>query len=93
LVGVPTHVEVDVIRPDVSHLDVAVSRRRAANAEPERNVYVIARLRRGFRQVRRCHFEAVHLEADVMDAAPALAALDARKGVILEVQRTALPLG
>ena len=58
----------------------------AASAEPERDVDIVAWLRHGLLQFRGCFLEALHLEADVMNAAPALASLGARQGVVLEVQ-------
>src|SRR5688572_32817742 len=66
------NVEVHVVRSDVAHLDVAVARRRAGRAESERDVDVLARLRRaGLLELRRGLIEALDLETDVMDAAPA----------------------
>ena len=47
----------------------------AASAEPERDVDIVAWLRHGLLQFRGCFLEALHLEADVMNAAPALASL------------------
>ena len=61
-------------------------RRRAASTEPKRNVDVVARPCHGLPQLCCCLFEAVDLEADVMDAAPAFAALGTRKSVILEAE-------
>src|SRR5687767_14658218 len=62
-------------------------RRRAAGAQAQRDVDVVARLcGAGFLQLLGNLLEVLDLETDVMDAAPALAALGARDDVVLEAQ-------
>ena len=64
-----------------------MSRRRAAGAQSERDVDIIARLGgAGLLQLRGSLLEALHLKTDVMDATPARAALSAGNDVVLEAQ-------
>src|SRR5262245_23286956 len=79
-------VEVHVVRPGIAHFDIAMAR-RAAGPHSERGVDIVARLgSAGFLQLLNHLVEALHLKADVMDAAPALAALGAGDDVVLEAQ-------
>src|SRR6266850_1174518 len=78
------HVDGDSVGRVVLHLDVGVA--LAVLPDPEGLVDVVARRRPGGLQPLGDRFQALDLEADVVDAAPALAALDAGDGVILEVE-------
>ena len=63
-----------------------MARRRSACTEAKRDIDVIARLRHSPTQLCCRLIEAVHLEADVMDATPTLSALRTREGVVLEAE-------
>src|SRR5262249_58971418 len=67
-------------------LDLDVTRAMAVLTDAERLVDVVARRGPGLLQPLRDLLEALDLEADVMDAAPAGAALDPRHLIVLEVQ-------
>src|SRR5262245_57750571 len=55
-------------------------------ADAEGGIHVIAGCRAGGLEPLRDGLEALDLEADVVDAAPALAPLDAGDGIVLEIQ-------
>src|SRR5207237_652590 len=74
------HVEHDRVRAAVLDLDVAVG---LAAAHLERLVDVVATRGAGRRELVGDLLQALHLEADVVDAAPAPAALHAGRGVVL----------
>src|ERR1700674_596338 len=78
------HVDHDVVRAVVLDLDVAAVARSISDSE--RRVDVVAGLRPGRLELLGDLLEALHLEADVVDTAPRLAALDAGHRVALEVQ-------
>src|SRR5262252_3092443 len=77
-------VDGDAVRRRVLDLDVAGPVTVLADAE--RFVDVVAGLGAGVLQPLGDRLQALHLKADVMDAAPARAALDAGDRVVLEVQ-------
>src|SRR6266545_5235134 len=76
-------VEHDSIGAAVLHLDVSVS---LMTTDTERLVDVVAACRTGGPELLRDDFQALDLEADVVDAAEALAAFGARGLVVLEVE-------
>src|SRR5262245_24316003 len=78
------HVDGDAIRRGVLHLDVAGPVTILPDAE--RLVDVVARLGPGVLKPLRDRLEALDLEADVMDAAPARTALHSGDRVVLEVE-------
>ena len=90
LVGVPSQPVCEMSKftlsgPGIAHFHVAVS--RAGGAHPERGVDVGARLGcAGLLQLLDHLIETLDLKTDVMDAAPARAALGACDDVVLEAQ-------
>src|SRR6267378_6788071 len=77
-------VDGDPVRTDVLHLDVGGSMGAVAHAE--RLVDVVPRYGPGRLQALGDRLQALDLEADVVDAAPARAALDAGDCVVLEIE-------
>src|SRR5690349_2556156 len=76
------HVEHDAVRSGPLHLDIALGVR----ADAERLLDVMTAARSGFGEPLRDRLEALDLKADVVDAGEALAALDAGRRVVLEVE-------
>src|SRR3989454_7613145 len=77
-------VDRDSVGATVLHLDVGIP--MAGVADAEGLVDVVTGRRTGGLQPLGDRFQAFHLKADVMDAAPVLAALDASHRVVLEVE-------
>src|SRR5882672_3187738 len=76
------NVEHDAVRTAILHLDV----RAMVVADAEGLLDVVPALRAGRGELVEDGLEALDLEADVMDAAEASAALDAGRLIVLEVQ-------